>query len=81
MKELNGIIVAILGGVLGVAGYYFYESANRIISRGERLGGAGWFYEDITPDQALLFQIGGITGMVIGGIVILAGIIIMLRRS
>ncbi len=81
MNVLSGIILAFIGGLLGAAGFYFYQSATQIINRGERLWGLGWFFEGLTQDQANLYQIGGIAGMVIGGIVILGGIIMMLRKG
>ena len=80
INVLGGVVVAIIGGVLGVAGFYFYQSASQVISRDERLWGLGWLVQNVSQEEANLYQIGGIAGMVVGGIIVLGGLILMMRR-
>ena len=70
-----GILIAIIGGLLGVAGFFVYQSAVRIISQGDVLFGLGWLFTSIDRADAQAYQMGGLAAMVIGGILLIAGLI------
>ncbi|GAI19818.1 unnamed protein product [marine sediment metagenome] len=78
---MMGIVVAILGGLLGVAGFFLYESSGEIISQGDMLWGLGWLFQSIDKADAHLYQMGGLAGMVVGFILVLFGLIYQMKRK
>lgn len=78
---VGGLIVAIIGGLIAVAGFAVFDKANAIISQGETLWGLGWAFLDISESDANMYRIGGIAGMVVGGIIALGGLLSTLRKS
>ncbi|ADJ25580.1 conserved hypothetical protein [Dehalogenimonas lykanthroporepellens BL-DC-9] len=74
MKTGNGTLLAILGGVIGVVGFAAFQRANEIISQGDALLSFGWFFSDISRDDATILQMAGIGGMVLGAILLIVGL-------
>ncbi|MEN8614334.1 hypothetical protein ABFB09_03480 [Dehalogenimonas sp. THU2] len=74
MKTNGGTLLAILGGIIGVIGFAAFQRANEIISQGDAIFGFGWFFSDMTRDDATLLQIAGIAGMVVGAILLIIGL-------
>ncbi|MGI2335623.1 MAG: hypothetical protein ACRKGH_03140 [Dehalogenimonas sp.] len=81
MKINGGIIMTILGGIIGVIGFVAFQRANEIISQGDALFGFGWFFSNMTKDDANILQIAGIGGMVIGAILLLVGLIKIFKSN
>ncbi len=74
MKNGGGALLAILGGIIGVIGFAAFQRANEVISQGDALFGFGWFFSNMTQDDANLLRIAGIGGMVIGAILLIIGL-------
>jgi hypothetical protein len=81
MKTLGGALVAVLGAVIGFAGFSLFESANNTLSQGNRLWGMGWFFSSMTQSDAEMYRNGGIAAMVIGGIVLVIGLVLAFRGN
>lgn len=75
-----GLVLAVIGGVAGSAGYWVYQRAGQVIARGERLWGLGWLGEQIGPEAASIYQLVGLAAMVTGGILMVVGLIYAVRR-
>ena len=80
MNTLAGIVLALIGALLGVAGFSLYQVTADIIAKGERLWGAGWLFLDISYKEAHLYQSYAIGAMAVGGVLLLSGFIIILRK-
>ena len=76
----GGFIAAIIGGLLGVAGFTLFQAASDVIARGEFLWGMGWLFLDINYSEASMYQMAGIAIMVVGGIILLFGLVTAFRK-
>ena len=81
MRTLSGFIMAVIGAIIGVAGYGAYQSANNTISQGNSFWGLGWAFSSTSQSTANMYQLGGIAGMVIGGIILIMGLVVMSRGN
>ncbi len=81
MKTGGGTLLAILGGIIGVIGFAAFQRANEIISEGDAIFGFGWFFSDMTQDDANILQIAGIGGMVLGAILLIIGLIKVFKSN
>lgn len=80
IMKLGNLIEALIGGLLGVLGFYLYQEAGHAIVIGESLFGFGWLAIDITREEAYAYQMGGIAFMVIGGILLFAALVSLVRK-
>ena len=81
MKTGSGTLLAILGGIIGVIGFAAFQRANEIISQGDAIFGFGWFFSDMSQDDATILQIAGIAGIVIGAILLIIGLIKVFKSN
>lgn len=81
MKTGSGTLLAILGGIIGVIGFVAFQRANEIISQGDAIFGFGWFFSDMSQDDATILQIAGIAGIVIGAILLIIGLIKVFKSN
>ncbi len=81
MGIMGGALVAVLGVLLGVAGFSLFQSANNIISQGNGMWGMGWFFSDMSQSSAEMYRNFGIGGMVLGGIVLIVGLALAFRGN
>ena len=81
MRTLGGAIIAVLGALIGVAGFSLFQSANSTISMGNRMWGMGWFFSNMSQSNAEMYRNWGIAGMVIGGIVLVIGLVLAFRGN
>ncbi|AKG54076.1 hypothetical protein DGWBC_1438 [Dehalogenimonas sp. WBC-2] len=81
MKTGGGTLLAILGGIIGVVGFAAFQRANEIISDGDAAFGFGWFFSDMSKDDAATLQIAGICGLVIGAILLIIGLIKVFKSN
>ena len=81
MRTLGGALIAVLGALIGVAGFSLFQSANNTIMLGNRLWGMGWFFSNMSQSNANMYRNGGIAGMVIGGIILVIGLVVAFRAN
>jgi hypothetical protein len=81
MRTLGGALIAVLGALIGVAGFSLFQSANNTIMQGNRLWGMGWFFSNMSQSNADMYRNGGIAGMVIGGIILVIGLVVAFRGN
>ena len=81
MRTLGGALIAVLGALIGVAGFSLFQSANNTIMQGNRLWGMGWFFSNMSQRNANMYRNGGIAGMVIGGIILVIGLVVAFRGN
>ena len=81
MRTLGGALIAVLGALLGVAGFSLFQSANSTIARGNRMWGMGWFFSNMSQSNADMYRNFGIAGMVLGGIVMVIGLVVAFRGN
>ena len=89
----KGVLTMIAGALFGVAGYCLHGTASTILATGGSFWGARWLFLDIMhweahayefvsiPVLAVAYQLAGIGMLAIGGVVILAGVTQMVRRT
>ena len=78
---MNGLVLAIAGAIIGVAGFFFFQNASETIAQGDFFFGLGWAFSDMSKETAVLYKYGGIAGMAVGGVMILAGLIQIFRNK
>ena len=81
MRTLGGALVAVLGALIGVAGFSLFQSANSTILQGNRIWGMGWFFSNMSQSNADMYRNSGIAGMVIGGIILVVGLVVAFRGN
>ena len=81
MRTLGGALIAVLGALIGVAGFSLFQSANNTIMQGHRFWGMGWFFSNMSQSDANMYRNSGIAGMVIGGIILVIGLVVAFRGN
>jgi len=81
MRTLGGALIAVLGAVIGVAGFSLLQSANSTISQGNRMWGMGWMFSNMSQSNAVMYRNYGIAAMVLGGIVLIIGLVVAFRTN
>ena len=81
MRTLGGTLIAVLGALIGVAGFSLFQSANNTIMQGHRFWGMGWFFSNMSQSDANMYRNSVIAGMVIGGIILVIGLVMAFRAN
>ncbi len=81
MNAGKGVIMAGLGLVIAVAGFYFRSAAGRVATPGDVMWGLGRLFRDIDGSDIEILRMAGFVGIVIGGILLVGGVILMYRRD
>ena len=81
MRTLGGALIAVLGALIGVAGFSLFQSANNTIMQGHRFWGMGWFFSNMSQSDANMYRNSGIAGMVIGGIILVIWLVMAFRAN
>jgi hypothetical protein len=81
MKTLGGALIAVLGALIGVAGFSLFQSASSTIAQGNRMWGMGWFFSNMSQSSAVMYRNWGIAGMVVGGIVLVIGLVLAFQAN
>jgi putative membrane protein len=81
MGTLSKFSTAILGAIIVAAGLVPFWWATQVISEGNKFYGFGWENSSISQGAAAMYQAVGIAGLVFGGIILLIGLVVALRRK
>ena len=77
----TGVIMVVLGVVIGMVGLYVHGAASDIVRPEDVMWGLGRFFSDIDRSDIKLMQTAGLFGVAIGGMLLLGGLALMIRRG
>ena len=80
MNARTGVIMAGLGLLIMVVGFYFFDAAGNVVTPGDVVWGLGRFFRDIDRSDIRLMEMAGLVGVAIGGVLLLGGLTLMIRR-
>jgi hypothetical protein len=81
MSARTGIILAVLGIILALVSFYFYDAAADVVNPEDVVWGLGHLFRDIDPSDIKLMQKIGLTGMVIGASLLITGLALMIWKK
>jgi hypothetical protein len=77
----TGVIMAGLGLLILVVGFYFFDAAGDVVTPEDVVWGLGRFFRDIDRSDIILMEMVGLVGVAIGGVLFLGGLILMIRHG
>lgn len=77
---MSGLTIAIIGAVIGVVGFFFFQNASETIAQGDLFFGLGWYFQDMPRETVILYRYGGITCIAVGGVMVIARLIRLVRN-
>jgi hypothetical protein len=81
MKSSIGVILTVLGIILALLSFYFYDAAGDVVNPEDVIWGLGHYFRDIDESDIKLMQRIGVAGMVIGASLLLTGLALTIWRK